>query len=320
MVEHTPIIGGVRAALQRWFDLFRTHVLQFGRAVRGGESMSANSAIEWTHHTFNPWWGCVKVSPGCEHCYAEGMSVRYGHKVWGPAKTTARRLFGEAHWAEPLKWHVEAERLGERQRVFCASMADVFEDHPQVQIARVRLWALIAATPWLDWLILTKRPEHISSMVPPTWLDQPRANVWYGTSAEDQVRASERVRQLALVPAAIRFLSCEPLLGPLQLDLTGMHWLIVGGESGPGARRMDPAWANSLRRQCEAANVAYFFKQAGSVLAAEWGMPGKGGHDLIGVPAELQERQYPNSPGAVGTTAQTLARSRLERGRELQPA
>src|SRR6266568_918004 len=115
--------------------------------------MSANSSIEWTDHTFNPWWGCVKVSPGCEHCYAELLSNRYGHRVWGPAKTTARRMFGDAHWLEPLVWNDAAEREGKRKRVFCASMADVFEPHHGIVQARIRLFDLIAATPWLDWLL-----------------------------------------------------------------------------------------------------------------------------------------------------------------------
>lgn len=109
--------------------------------------MGKNSKIEWTHHTWNPWWGCVKVSQGCEHCYAETFAKRTGHSIWGPAKTTQRRTFGDKHWAEPLKWDADAAKAGERHRVFCASMADVFEDHPQLHAERPRLWSLIAQTP-----------------------------------------------------------------------------------------------------------------------------------------------------------------------------
>src|SRR5687767_6851032 len=116
--------------------------------------MGRNSTIEWTTHTFNPWWGCTKVSPGCQNCYAERLSTRYGHDVWGPG--AKRRTFGEDHWKEPLRWEAEAARTGVRARVFCASMADVFDkDAPAKE--RKRLWKLIAKTPHLDWLLLTKR-------------------------------------------------------------------------------------------------------------------------------------------------------------------
>ena len=111
--------------------------------------MSANSSIEWTDHTFNPWWGCSRVSPGCENCYAETLSARYGHRVWGPAKTTPRRIFGPQHWAEPPKWNAAAVQAGVRKRVFCASMSDVFEDHPDVGEHRAALWRLIEQTPAL---------------------------------------------------------------------------------------------------------------------------------------------------------------------------
>ena len=256
--------------------------------------MSANSSIEWTHHTFNPWWGCMKVSPGCEHCYAETLSARYGHRVWGPRKTTSRRLFGPGHWADPIKWNAAAERESERRRVFCASMADVFEDNPLLEPARDMLWQAVEATPWLDWLLLTKRPENIARLLPAAWLLEPRPNVWLGTSVEDRRRARERIPELTRIRATVRFLSCEPLLESLDgIDFTGIDWAIVGGESGPSARRMDLGWAQSVLWQSRAAGTAYFFKQAGSVLAAELGMSGKGGHDLQGLPPELRVREYP---------------------------
>lgn len=229
--------------------------------------MGQNSSIEWTHHTFNPWWGCLKVSPGCEHCYALTLSKRFGHDIWGPAKTTSRRTFGEKHWAEPLKWNAEARTNNHRKRVFCASMADVFEDHPQVYDARLRLFNLIDETPNLDWLLLTKRPENIMGMLD-DWAVHFPQNIWIGTSCEDQQRADERIPHLLKVPARVRFLSCEPLLGPIKLDPwngghADIHWVIAGGESGPGARPMHPDWARSLRDQCSAAGVAFHFKQWG---------------------------------------------------------
>lgn len=231
--------------------------------------MASHSPIEWTDHTFNPWWGCTKVSPGCTHCYAETLATRYGHGVWGPRAT--RRLFGDTHWQEPLKWNAAATQAGRRTRVFCASMADVFEDNPHVVDERTRLWDVVAKTPSLDWLLLTKRPEHIASMIPGAWLETPPRNVWYGTSVEDQRRADERVPILLTVPAGTRFLSCEPLLGPVDLRSwlgrdgvkPRIDWIIAGGESGPRSRPMHPDWARSLRDQCRSADVAFFFKQWG---------------------------------------------------------
>lgn len=262
--------------------------------------MAKDSKIEWTHHTFNPWWGCVKVSPGCHHCYADTLAKRTGHKVWGPAKTTPRRLFGGKYWAEPLKWNIEAEKAGERHRVFCGSMCDVFEDHPTANAERVRLWPLIRATPWLDWLLLTKRPENIEANLPEDW-GNGYENVWLGTSVENSDYV-DRARVLAQIPAVLRFLSVEPLLGPValrsdwydvlvgwdvepehtrgcspeegcasgcpeavQVQTYGIQWVIVGGESGGGARPMDIEWARSLRDQCAQTGVAFFLKQLGGV-------------------------------------------------------
>lgn len=178
--------------------------------------MTQNSKIEWTHHTFNPWWGCTRVSPGCEHCYAETFAKRTG-LGWGPR--APRRFFGEKHWSEPLRWNAAAVRAGERRRVFCASMADVFEDRPDIpELAawRTRLWWLIDETPALDWLLLTKRPENWSRMVPPGWLESPRPNVWAMTTAEDQERADQRIPELLKIPAAVRGVSYEPALGAVD--------------------------------------------------------------------------------------------------------
>lgn len=230
-----------------------------------------NSKIEWTDHTFNPWWGCQRVSPGCQHCYAETMAHRYGHAIWGPAKTTDRRMMSDNYWRQPLKWNTAAAKVGIRARVFCASMADVFEYHPQLDDPRRRLWDLIEETPDLDWLLLTKRPENIT----PAW--GALENVWLGTSVENQEQADTRIPLLLRVPVRVRFLSCEPLLGPVDIDQACRYangtrrpnwgleitWIIAGGESGANARPMHPAWARSLRDQAHAAGVAFFFKQWG---------------------------------------------------------
>lgn len=222
--------------------------------------MARNSPIEWTDHTFNPWWGCAKVSPGCQNCYAERLSTRYGHDVWGVG--AERRTFSDEHWKDPLKWEAEAIRNGKPARVFCASMADVFEkDAPPDE--QTRLWALIEKTPNLRWLLLTKRPERIARTVPKSWIAEARPNVWYGTSVESQDYVS-RIRELRRVPAVVRFLSVEPLLGPIpRIPLVGISWVIVGGESGGGARAMRAEWAKAIRDRCVERGVPFFFKQWG---------------------------------------------------------
>jgi len=230
--------------------------------------MAKNSAIEWTDHTFNPWWGCAKVSCGCENCYAESWAKRVGTRVWGYREN--RRFFGKHHWEEPLSWNADAAKQRQRKRVFCASMADVFEVRTDLDPWRQRLWDLIARTPWLDWLLLTKRPQKIERKVPwnAAWPD----NVWLGTTVEDQPRADERLPLLLQYDAKFRFLSCEPLLGPVDLtpwiqkrprSLQSIDWVIAGGESGPNARPMLPGWARNLRDQCQNASIPFHFKQWG---------------------------------------------------------
>ena len=229
--------------------------------VQYPSDMAENSKIEWTEHTFNPWWGCIRVSPACKNCYAEAMAKMYGHRCWG-AKSE-RRFLSDAHWRQPLKWDKQAEADGVRRRVFCASMADVFEDREELIPWRQRLWALIEATPHLDWLLLTKRPENIAQMGPASGFP---ANVWLGTTVENQKYADLRIPELSSVPAAVHFLSCEPLLGPLNLSnwLPMLDWVIAGGESGAKARPTDPKWFESLRDQCKKFRVNFLFKQWGN--------------------------------------------------------
>src|SRR5215813_10152040 len=229
--------------------------------------MGFNSKIEWTTHTFNPWWGCTKVSDGCRFCYAEALATRYGHHVWGEGQ--ARRLMSDNHWQQPILWNTEAQNKRIRYRVFCASMADVFEE--QAPLGQVeRLWRLIRQTPNLDWQILTKRPQRIIRSLPEDWASG-YENVWLGTSVEDG-RVVERIDHLVQVPARIRFLSLEPLIGPLpNLALENINWVIVGGESGRGARPIEQSWLLDIRRQCRAARVPFFFKQWGGVNKARTG-------------------------------------------------
>lgn len=232
--------------------------------------MARDSKIEWTHHTFNPWWGCVKVSPGCKYCYAETWAKRVGQDVWGPR--ASRRELSDGYWKQPIVWNSEASRHKTRARVFCASMADVFEDRRDLDAKRARLWDMITRTPALDWLLLTKRPQNVARLVP--WGNNWPANVWLGATAENQKWLERRADVLVHMPARVLFLSCEPLLGPLDLSRwiegarhgahRGIDWVIAGGESGHYARAMHPEWLTGLRDQCTDAGIKFLFKQWGN--------------------------------------------------------
>jgi protein gp37 len=253
--------------------------------------MAEQSKIEWTDHTFNPWEGCQKVAPECDNCYAEARDVRFtGGTHWGPK--APRRRTSAQNWSKPRRWNAQAEAFyathGRRQRVFCASLADVFDNAVDTSW-RDDLWALIRECDQLDWLLLTKRPQNIAKMLPPDWGDG-WPHVWLGTSAGTQKTANQNIPHLLKAPAAVRFVSAEPLLGSIDFAavpkgtiskniticfgaLTGVDglghggpridWVICGGESGPNARPMHPDWAKSLREQCQNAGTAFFFKQWG---------------------------------------------------------
>ncbi|KQR83487.1 phage Gp37/Gp68 family protein [Sphingomonas sp. Leaf343] len=237
--------------------------------------MAENSAIEWTDHTFNPWEGCQKVGPGCDNCYAETRNARFGGGTapnWGPG--APRRLTSKSNWQKPLQWQAAAEAFaaehGRRQRVFCASLADVF-DNAVPEIWRSTLFGLIDRTPHLDWLLLTKRIGNVAGMTDVEWgtEDWP-TNVWLGATIVNQEEADRDLpKLLAIEGPKVRFLSMEPLLGPVSFDpceLASIDWIIVGGESGPGARPMHPDWARDLRDQCSIAFVPMLFKQWGEWL------------------------------------------------------
>jgi len=250
--------------------------------------MAKNSHIEWTHHTFNPWWGCKKVSAACDNCYAELWAKRMGHQLWG--SNAPRRFFGDAHWREPLRWNDNAAQSGRHQRVFCASMADVFERRADLNAERHRLWQLIDGTPNLDWLLLTKRPQNIKRLAP--WHSDWPSNVWIGTTVENQKTAEKRLPFLLAIPSAVRFLSCEPLLGPLNLrawfretSFYPIDWVIAGGESGPRARPMHPDWPTDLLNQCLAFDVPFHFKQ--------WGQWAPTAPTILSksVPARIEDQQ-----------------------------
>lgn len=270
--------------------------------------MAENSKIEWTDHTFNPWIGCTEVSPACDLCYARVfVSGRMGKpELW---KGERQRTSAD-NWKQPLRWNRKLEGTGRRERVFCASLADVFDNQVPPEW-RADLFDLIRRTPNLDWLLLTKRPMNIRKMLPADW-GYGYPNVWLGTTAENQEQADARIPHLLATPAAVRFVSCEPLLGPVDLGrvsytegggthldaLRGKHgvpgvwsgpgkrldWVICGGESGPGARPMHPDWARSLRDQCQAAGVPFFFKQWGEFepICPSWGSAAGCADDMAG--------------------------------------
>lgn len=275
--------------------------------------MAEYSAIEWTDHTFNPWEGCQKVGPGCDHCYAEARNARFGGGIapnWG--RGAPRRRTSASNWHKPLKWQAESTAFmaahGRRQRVFCASLADVF-DNAVDPLWRCDLATLIEQTPDLDWLLLTKRIGNAAHMLYLMFgRPVPPPNVWLGATIVNQAEANRDIPKLLVTSARVRFLSMEPLLGSVDLtrvrrfapgvadqewinaiagrmwtdqsgvpnpdpawqhpgrqfsDGRGLDWIIVGGESGTGARPMHPEWARSLRDQCAAAGVPFLFKQWG---------------------------------------------------------
>lgn len=223
--------------------------------------MAENSGIEWTHHTFNPWIGCTKISAACDFCYAEFQNNhrKWNREGWGPH---AARKRTKQPWRDVVKFQKTAAEQGIRYRVFTASLADVFDNHRSIdQSWRDDMWELIRSSPDLDFLMLTKRPENIQRFLPDDW-GNGYPNVWLGSTVEDQ-KAAKRATHLIEIPAVVHFLSMEPLLGDVDLAgvIDGLEWVITGGESGANYRPADPNWFRSLRDQCAASNVPFLFKQ-----------------------------------------------------------
>ena len=268
--------------------------------------MAENSGIEWTDHTWSPWEGCQKVSPGCDHCYAESMNrwLRKGEN-WGPG--APRRTYSDEHWEKPLRWDAAACKAGTAPKVF-PSVCDPF-DKAAPDGERERFWRLIEATPHLTWLLLTKRIGNVKDMLPWRWAGALPPNVWLGATIVNQEEADRDIPKLLATPARVRFLSMEPLLGPVDfsqahakmakmpwvvlnhLQRTGklptVDWVIAGGESGRGARPAHPDWFRSLRAQCASAGVPFLFKQWGEWLpvdndGGELYPDGHGGDDIQG--------------------------------------
>jgi protein gp37 len=262
--------------------------------------VSETTAISWTDKTWNPWQGCHRVSPGCAHCYMHTEKKRYGQDPTTVVRSKPPTFNAPKKWKEPAK-------------VFTCSWSDFFIE--EADPWRAEAWDIIRATPWLTYQIVTKRPERIASCLPADW-GKGWPNVWLGTTVESQAAADTRVPLLLGVQAAVHFLSCEPLLGPVDLHypagvfpggpemccdgmecgcqggpaepplIWGIDWVICGGESGPGARPMDVEWARSLRKQCPTV-TAFWMKQLG-------GHPNKR-HNLEDLPDDLRIRQFPET-------------------------
>lgn len=247
--------------------------------------MGERTEIAWCDSTFNPWIGCQKVSAGCDNCYAEAlMDKRFGRVEWGPHGE--RKRTSAANWQQPVGWNARARgfhlNFGRRRRVFCSSLADVF-DNKAPEGARSDLFDLIAATPNLDWLLLTKRPENFARFFPTgKW-----PNIWLGVTAEDQAAYDRRWPLLCEQRGvAVKFISYEPAVGPLTImnHKERPDWLICGGESGRGFRDVPLfTWAGDLIDECDQGYVPFFFKQ----------MPG-----LRPIPEELMIRQFPSGARA----------------------
>ncbi|MDH5447262.1 MAG: phage Gp37/Gp68 family protein [Gammaproteobacteria bacterium] len=222
--------------------------------------MAEQTQISWTDSTFNPWWGCQRISPACDNCYAAALDHRTGGSYWETGNKP--RAMSDANWKKPLRWHHEAQVHGNPRKVFCGSMCDVFDKNaPDGQ--RERLFELIRQTPMLQWQLLTKRPTNIEKYLPDDWGDG-YDNVWLGVTVEDCKYGLPRIDVLKNIPARIRFLSVEPLLQDLgNINLTGIDWVIIGGESGPCSRPMSPEWVDNVMHQCRRQNVAVWFKQWG---------------------------------------------------------
>lgn len=225
-----------------------------------------NSTIEWTDNTFNPWEGCTKVAPECANCYAAARNRHWGGgKNWGPG--APRRHTSAANWELPAKWNLKAMSAGRRQRVFCASLADFFDHEVDKLGWRDDVWQIIRETPYLDWLILTKRPELIADRLPLDW-GMGYSNVWLGTTVGCQ-DSLFRLKALLHVPASIHFLSAEPLLEYVDVKPTvrespfNLDWMIMGGESGSGARVCEIGWIQQMLADCDLMSIKPFVKQLG---------------------------------------------------------
>jgi len=288
--------------------------------------MSKNSDIGWTHHTANPWWGCTKVSPACDHCYANTFSDRlseslFGERVvWGPGGHQVHKMDDVERDAR--KWDTAARKAGEHHRVFCGSMCDWSEGRADQVASLERLFPLISRTSNLNWLLLTKRPNIGKRLLAAAYGENISQNIWVGTTIENQEWADKRIPHLLEINAAVRFVSVEPQLGPVDLSAHlgqgrgKVNWVICGGESGAGARGYTEmlGWYRSLRDQCVAAGVPFFFKQWGRFLQRGEQLFKLRGKNPDNVLDDQKWEQYPDDVRApIIVPARSIVKSRYER-------
>jgi len=255
-----------------------------------------NTAIGYVHHTFNPWWGCVETSAGCLHCFAKAWARRCGKdRLWGP--DAERMEMRGPYWRDPLRWDDAARAAGVRERVLCGSMCDVFEWPHQERVLSVwrrRLWETIEATPNLDWLLITKRPENFERLLPQPWQRTPRPNVWLIATVESAEYAG-RIDALLRIPAVVHGLSIEPMLGPMAAELFArwVDWVILGGENCAGARPFDLEAGLAVLRLCREIGIPAYAKQLGSDWAKRNGGRTWAGDDPADWPEEFRVREFP---------------------------
>ena len=267
---------------------------ELGRRSREGSVMATDSNIAWTDHTYNPWWGCERISPGCDHCYAADLAKRFGYADTWEGEF---RFFGDKHWLTPKKWDREATLRGEPYRVFCGSMCD-WADNRVPPEHRIRLWELVRETQNIKWLMLTKRIGNVPAMLPDDW-GNGYENVTLMITVVNQDEANRDIPKLLRIPARCRGISYEPALGPVDFrdwlyclydyddepheQCPALDWVIFGGESGPGFRQVDVGWARDVRDHCNVAGVAFFMKQ----------MSGNNQSRMQTIPDDLMIREFP---------------------------
>jgi protein gp37 len=267
--------------------------------------LGKETAISWCDHTLNSWWGCVEVSPGCDHCYAKTLAERWGRQVWG---VLAPRYFTKKGFNQALAWDAAAKKDGVRRRVFVQSMSDICEILPEAHESKAEMDArrkdlferIIPTCSNLDFQLLTKRVGNYSKVVPASWMSgEWPSNAWAGISVVNQNEVDRDIPKLERLPAPVRFLSVEPLISDVLLDdhLLHLHWVIIGGESGSQARSMVLGWAKDIVRECAKWNVAVFMKQLGKIPINREGVKhpisDSHGANIEEFPAILRVRQFP---------------------------
>lgn len=271
--------------------------------MRGAHALA--HAIGWYDHVMNPWWGRADLD-GQARCRAVALERSGGYDLFGLDPSGNRkplRTFAARHWDTPLVWNRAAHAAGRRRRVYCSPMADVFDDHPQADAQRAELWRTIRKTAWLDWLLVTARPERAAACLPADWGPGTWPNVWLGTEVQGAAHLP-RLTALTQLTAPVRFVLCLPLTGPLPLwtvpETAGIDWAVIGGESGPGSRVTLPVWIDNLTSELHARHIPTVITQTGSPLARHWGLNDAAGADPAEWPRSWGNAAFPQPRSGAG--------------------